>query len=186
MQPFRSFIPPLAVMLMAASGGSSAQGVLIEKSEIRFSGRQTGTAVEGKFRRWKAHVDLRPKEIAKSSAEFEIELASIDLRNDEKEAEARRPAWLDTKRFPVARFTSTAMKDLGRDRYEVAGRLSVKGVTRDVVFPLALTRDSAGNSIAEGRLAFNRLDFGVGIPAAGSPVANEVGVKIRMVLPPVA
>ena len=36
MKPFRSFVPPLAAMLLAASGGAVAQGVLIEKSEIRF------------------------------------------------------------------------------------------------------------------------------------------------------
>jgi polyisoprenoid-binding protein YceI len=186
MQPLRSFIPPLAVMLMAAAGGSSAQGALIDRSEIRFSGRPMGATVDGKFRKWKASFDLRPNELAKSRAEFEIELASIDLRNDDKEAEARRPAWLDTARFPVARFASTAMKDLGRDRYEVAGKLSVKGVTRDVVFPLALRKDSSGNSVAEGHLAFNCVDFGIGLPAAAGTTAKEVGIKIRMVLPPVA
>ena len=29
MKPFRSFVPPLAAMLLAASGGAAAQGVLI-------------------------------------------------------------------------------------------------------------------------------------------------------------
>ena len=36
MKPFQSFVPPLAAMLLAASGGAVAQGVLIDKSEIRF------------------------------------------------------------------------------------------------------------------------------------------------------
>ena len=188
MQPFRSFIPPLAVMLMAASGGASAQGVLIERSEIRFAGKQTRGALEGKFRKWKANVDFRPKELAKSKADFEIELASIDLASEETEAEVRRPAWFDTAKFPVARFTSSAMKDLGGGRYEVAGQLSMKGVTREVVIPIALRKDAAGNSVAEGQFAFNRLDFriGDGVWADNGAVPNEVGVRIRMVLPPVA
>lgn len=188
MQAFRSFIPSLAVMLMAASTGSSAQSVLIERSEIRLSGRPMGTTVEGKFRKWKAHVDLRPKELARSRAEFEIELASIDLRNDEKEDEVRRPEWFDTARYPVARFASTGMKDLGEDRYEIAGRLSVKGITRDVVLPVALRRDAAGNSVAEGKIAFNGGDFGIGtgVSTGNGAGAGQFGVKIRMVLPPVA
>ena len=188
MQPFRSFIPPLAVMLMAASGGASAQGVLIERSEIRFAGKQTRGALEGKFRKWKANVDFRPKELAKSKADFEIELASIDLASEESEREVRRPQWFDTAKFPVARFTSSAMKDLGGGRYEVAGRLSMKGVTREVVIPIALRKDAAGNSVAEGQFAFNRLDFriGDGVWADSGTVPNEVGVRIRMVLPPVA
>ena len=45
---------------MAASGGAVAQGVLIDKSEIRFVSKQMGASVEGRFRRWKANVDFRP------------------------------------------------------------------------------------------------------------------------------
>ena len=174
-------------MLMAASGGASAQGVLIERSEIRFVGRQTRGALEGTFRKWRANFDFRPKNLAQSKADFEIELASIALASEETEAELRRPGF-DTANFPVARFTSSAMKYLGGDRYEIAGRLSLKGVTREVVIPMVLRNDGAGNSVAEGQFAFNRLDFriGDGLFADTGTVANEVGVSIRMVLPPVA
>ena len=144
MKPFRSFVPPLAAMLMAASGGASAQGVLIDRSEIRFVGRETRGAVEGTFRKWRANVDFRPKNLAQSKAEFEIELASIALASEEKEAEVRRPVWFDTAKFPVARFTSSAMKNLGGDRYEIAGRLSIKGVTRDVVIPMVAAQGWRG------------------------------------------
>ncbi len=186
MSPLRSFIPPLAVMLLAAAGGASAEGVLIDKSEIRFVGKQMGAAVEGRFRRWKANVDFRPNELAKSKADIEIELASIDLASEETEAEVRRPGWFDTAKFPVARFTSSAMKDLGGNRYEIAGRLTIKGVSKDVVVPIVVGKDAAGNSVAEGKFALHRLDFriGEGMWADTDTVANEVGVRIRMVLPP--
>jgi polyisoprenoid-binding protein YceI len=186
MKPFRSFIPSLAVMLMAASGGAGAQGVLIDRSEIRFVSKQTGGAVEGKFRKWKANVDFRPKDPAGSRAEFEIELASIDLASEETESEVRRSLWFDTARFPVARFASSAVKDLGGDRYEIAGRLSIKGTTRDIVIPVLLKKDAAGNSVAQGQFTLNRLDFkvGEGLWSDTATVANEVAVRIRMVLPP--
>ena len=90
MKPFRSFVPPLAAMLLAASGGAVAQGVLIDKSEIRFVSKQMGASVEGRFRRWKANVDFRPNELSKSKANFEIELGSIDLASEESEVETRR------------------------------------------------------------------------------------------------
>jgi len=187
MQPFRSFIPSLAVMLMAASGGSGAQGVLIDRSEIRFVSKQMGGAVEGKFRKWKANVDFRPKEPGKSRAEFEIELGSVDLASEETESEVRRSLWFDTAKFPVARFASSAVRDLGEDRYEIAGRLSIKGTTKDVVIPVVLKQDAAGNSVAQGQFTLNRLDYrvGEGLWADTAAVANEVAVRIRMVLPPV-
>ena len=123
MRLFRPFIPSLAMMLMASSG-AGAQAVLIDKSEIRFISRQMGVNVEGRFRKWKANVDFRPKDLAKSKAEFEIDLSSIDLASEESETEVKRPRWFDTAKFPVATFQSTAMKDLGGDRYEIAGTLT--------------------------------------------------------------
>ncbi len=187
MKPLRPFIPSLAAMLLATGGGASAQNVLIDKSEIRFLSRQGGGNIDGRFRKWKANVDFRPKEIAKSKAEFEIELASIAMGSEESEAEIKRAPWFDTAHYPVARFLSTAMKNVGVDRYEISGQLSLKGITKDVVVPFALKKDAAGNSVAEGQFTLNRLDFrlGDGRYADTTSVANEVAVRIRMVLPPV-
>jgi polyisoprenoid-binding protein YceI len=187
MKSLRSFIPSLAVMLMAASGGATAQGVLIDKSEIRFVARQMGVNVEGRFRKWKATVDFRPKDLGKSKAAFEIELASVDLASEDSESEVKHALWFDTARFPVAKFESTGMRDLGADRYEIAGKLTIKGITRDVAIPLALKKDPAGLSVADGQFTVKRLDFkiGEGMWADTETVANDVIVRVRMVLPSV-
>ena len=183
---FRSFIPSLGMMLLAA-GQAGAEGVLIDKSEIRFVSKQMGINVEGSFRRWKANIVFLPGDLAHSKADFEIELASIDLASDEAESEARRPSWFDTAKFPVARFVSTSIKDVGGGKYEVAGKLTLKGVARDAVVPIALARDASGSSVAEGTFTIKRLDYRIGDADWADPdtVANEVVVRVRMVLPPV-
>ena len=177
-------VPSLA-MLLLASTCAGAQGVLVEKSEIRFVAKQMGVAVEGRFRKWKASVDFRPHDLAHSRADLEIDLASIDFASEEAEAEVRRPGWFDTARFPQATFRSSALRDLGGDRYEIAGRLTLKGATRDMVIPMQLRRDAAGLTVAEGQFTLRRLDFGVGAGPWSDPavVADEVLVRVRMVLP---
>jgi len=184
MRILHPFVPSLAVLLLAATG-AAAQGVLVERSEIRFVSKQLGATVEGRFRKWKASVDFRPQDLARSRADFEIDLASIDLASEESEAEVRRPVWFDTARFPQATFRSSALKDLGADRYEIAGRLTLKGATRDIVIPVQLRRDAAGLSVAEGQFTLRRLDFGVGSGPWSDPavVADDVLVRVRMVLP---
>jgi len=184
MRLFRPFIPSLAMMLMASSG-AGAQAVLIDKSEIRFISKQMGVNVEGRFRKWKANVDFRPKELAKSKAEFEIDLASIDLASEESETEVRRPRWFDTAKFPVATFRSTAMKDLGGDRYEITGTLTLKGKAQDEKIPIEVKKDAAGNSVATGEFTIKRLAFNIGDGQWADPtvVADDVIVRIRMVLP---
>nr|MDQ6917097.1 YceI family protein [Pseudomonadota bacterium] len=161
MMRLRSFIPSLGMMLLAA-GQAGAQGVLIDKSEIRFQSRQMGANVEGRFRRWKANIVFLPKDLGRSKADFDIELGSIDLASDESEAEIKRPMWFDTAKFPVAHFSSSAIKGLGGDKYEVLGQLTLKGVTRDAVVPVTLKKDAGGNSVAEGSFTLNRLDYKIG------------------------
>jgi polyisoprenoid-binding protein YceI len=184
MRLFRPFIPSLAMLLMASSG-AGAQAVLIDKSEIRFISRQMGVNVEGRFRKWKANVDFRPKDLARSKAEFEIDLGSIDLASEESETEVRRPRWFDTAKFPVATFQSTAMKDLGGDRYEIAGTLTMKGKAQDEKIPVEVKKDAAGNSVATGEFTIKRLAFNIGDGQWADPsvVADEVVVRVRMVLP---
>ena len=184
MRLLRPFVPSLAVLLLAASN-ASAQGVLIEHSEIRFVSKQMGVNVEGRFRKWKANVDFRPKDLDHSRAEFEIDVGSIDLASEESEAEVRRPRWFDTGKFPVATFSSTAMKDLGGDKYEILGKLTLKGATREFAIPVQVKPDASGNSLAEGQFTLKRLDFKIGDGQWSDPsvVADEVLVRLRMVLP---
>ena len=132
-------------------------------------------------------MDFRPKDLASSKAELEIELASIELgERGGGGGRSAGPLWFDTAKFPVARFASTGMRDLGGERYEIAGTLSMKGVAKQVVVPVALGRDAAGNRVADGRFALKRLEFkvGEGLWADTDAVADEVVVRVRMVLPP--
>jgi polyisoprenoid-binding protein YceI len=185
MMRFRSFIPSLGMMLLAA-GQAGAQGVLIDKSEIRFITRQMGANVDGRFRRWKANIVFVPKDLGRSKADFDIELGSVDLASDELEAEIKRASWFDTAKFPVAHFASSGIRDLGGDKYEVVGQLTIKGITHDAVVPITLKKDASGNSVAEGNFTLKRLDYKIGEGQWADPetVANDVIVRVRMVLPP--
>ena len=184
MRMLRPFVPSLAMLLLATSG-AVAQGVLIDKSEIRFVSKQMGVNVEGRFRKWKARVDWKPDDLARSRADFEIDLGSIDLASEESETEIKRPRWFDTGRFPLATFQSLSMKGLGEERYEISGKLTMKGTTRDIVIPVQMRKDASGNAVAEGQFTIKRLDFNVGDGEWSDPsvVADDVLVRVRMVLP---
>ena len=74
----------------------------------------------------------------------------------------------------------------GRRQYEIAGTLTIKGISQHAVVPIAVSKDAAGNTVAEGTFAVKRLDYkiGEGEWADTETVANEVVVTFRMVLPP--
>lgn len=172
----------LAALLVAAT--VQAQGVAVDKSEIGFTLTQMGVRFDGRFRNWKADVVFRPQALAQSKAVFDVDLASVDLASAESESEAKGPLWFDTAKFPVAHFASTAIRDVGGARYEIAGKLTMKGITRDCVVPVVVKDQANGGRVAEGSFALRRLDYriGEGEWADTGMVDNAVIVHVRIAL----
>ena len=118
--------------LLLAAGCVDAQGVLVDKSEIRFVSKQMGVNFEGRFRKWKANILFQPKDLAKSKAEFDIDLTSIDLASDDSENEVKDRMWFDMAKFPTARLfrhrsrivAPTSMTSWGSFRSKASPRTS--------------------------------------------------------------
>jgi polyisoprenoid-binding protein YceI len=164
------------------------QGVVAAKSEIGFTVKQMGVKFDGRFRKWTADVVFQPTALATSKAVLDIDLGSIDLASDESEAEAKGPLWFNTAKFPVAHFVSSAIRDVGTNRYEVTGKLTLKGVTHDCVVPITVATDAGGNRVAQGAFSIPRLDYriGEGEWADTGIVDNDIVVRVRMMLAPAA
>lgn len=173
----------VVVVLLVFMAGAGAQGVVVDKSEIGFTVKQMGVKFDGRFRKWKADVAFNPQALSQSKTVFDVDLASIDLASSESEAEARDKLWFDTAKFPVAHFASTSIRDAGGGRYEIAGKLTIKGMTRDCVVPVVV-KDEGGRRTAEGNFAIRRLDYkiGEGEWADTDVVDNDVVVHVRIVL----
>jgi polyisoprenoid-binding protein YceI len=171
-----------AFALSALTLPATAQQKLIPaQSEIAFTSKQMGVPVDGKFKKFDAQVNFDPKKPEAAKISFAIDLASVSLGTAETEAELFKPDWFSTKLFPQASFASTAVKAVGAGKFEVAGKLTIKGVSRDVLVPVALTQ-SGGNTAAVGSFTMKRLDFKIGDGDWGdtSLVANDVQVKFKL------
>ncbi len=152
------------------------------KSEIRFVSKQMGVPVEGRFRKFTGKVDFDPARPAASKAEIEVDLGSIDTGSEEADTEVKTKGWFNIAAFPTARFVSTAVKPLGSGRYEVSGKLTIKGKGIDVTTPVT-TRQDGANTVFEGAFTLMRLQYGIGegVWSDTDTVANEVQVRFRLV-----
>jgi polyisoprenoid-binding protein YceI len=137
--------------------------------------------MDGAFKKFSSQLRFDPAAPQAASATIEVELASIDTGSDEGDEEAARKTWFNTKDFPTARFESTGVKALGGNKYEVAGKLTIKGTTRDVVVPATFAEQGKAG-VFEGSLTIKRGDFSVGEGAwkAFDVVANDVVIKFRI------
>ncbi len=178
----------LALVLVTAPSAALAQAapkpIDAAKSEIRFTSRQMGVPLEGRFRKFSGTVAFDPKKPEATRAELEVEIASIDTGSSDGDAESQRPLWFNTAQFPKARFVTKSVKTLGGNRYELAGTLTLKGVSSDIVSPLTLT-EAGGARQAQGEFVIKRLQFKLGEKqwADTDTVADEVRVRYRFSFP---
>ncbi|PPE70954.1 YceI family protein [Caldimonas thermodepolymerans] len=176
-----------AASAVIAAPAWAQQKLVPAQSEIVFVSTQMGVPVEGHFRTFDAQVQFDPKKPETSSIAFTVDLGSAALGVPETEAELAKPEWFDTKRFPQARFQSTSIKATGPQRFDVAGKLTIKGQTRDLVVPVTLAQ-AGGTTTATGAFTLKRLEFKIGDGdwADTSMVANDVQVKFKLALTGVA
>ena len=177
---------PLALLalLLAAPAAQAIEFTQFQpaKSSLSFVSKQMNVPVDGRFTSFRAKLDFDPAKPAAARAELEIDLASIDAGSKDANDEVATKAWFNTREYPLARFVATTVKPLDGNRYELTGKMSIKGKTRDLVTPLTVTQE--GNSaIFDGALVFKRADHGIGdgIWADFGTVANEVQIKFRIV-----
>ncbi|MBK6357044.1 MAG: YceI family protein [Betaproteobacteria bacterium] len=152
-----------------------------DKSAINFVYKQMGVAVDGKFKKFSSQLSFDPAKPTAAKASFDVELGSVDTGAPEGDQEVAGKAWFNTKAFPTARFVSGTVKALGGNKYEVAGQLSIKGKTQDVVVPATFT--AQGNTgVFDGSFIIRRADFtiGEGSWAKFDIVANDVQIKFRI------
>jgi polyisoprenoid-binding protein YceI len=173
---------------LAFTGVAFAQATVVPaQSQITFAIKEMGVPVEGKFGKWTADIAFDPKKPETGKVAFTIATSSASFGSAETDAEVPKATWFNVAKFPNATFASTAIKAKGGGKYDVSGKLSVKGTTRDIVVPIALTQAGAATT-ATGTFTIKRNDFkiGEGEWTDTSQLADEVAVKFKIALTGVA
>jgi polyisoprenoid-binding protein YceI len=183
---FSPIVRATAVAVLATVVGMSAQAqqkLLPANSEVGFVIKQMGVPVEGHFKKFDAQITLDPAKPETGKITFTIDIASATMGSPEPDAELPKTVWFNTAKFPQATFQSTSIKGLGGGKFEVTGKLAIKGNTHDAVVPVTLVQSGA-STIATGVVGIKRLAFKIGENewADTSMVADDVQVKFKLAL----
>ncbi len=182
-----SITPILRTSIIAACialSGIAVAAMKIDtaKSNVNIVFKQMNVPVEAKFRKFDAQIDFNHAQPESSKASVNIDIASFDLGDPEFNKEVMKKEWFDAAHFPRASFVSTTIKPIANDKLSVSGKLTIKGKTTDVSFPLA-HHQQGGNDIFDGALPIKRLAFNIGEGEWKDTdmVADEVVIKFRVV-----
>lgn len=178
------FVVPLIVGLCSVSlaGATQVGPVLTDKSKLVFVSKQMGVPVDGEFRKFAVQMNFDPAKPEAGKARIEIDMASIDAGSSEANEEVAGKNWFNVKQFPKANFVSSEVRPLGANKFEVAGKLTIRDRTREVRAPVTITTQG-GIVRFDGSFDIKRADFGIGQGAWADfdTVANEVQIKFAFV-----
>lgn len=162
-------------------------------SQVGFSVRHFFGQVPGRFNDFSGTIQFDEKHPAASSVEATIQTASIFTNEEKRDAHLRSPDFFDVEKYPTITFTSTRVTPAGKDRFKIAGALTMHGVTRPVVLDTQLL--GVGAIGIEGKamgtragftatLTVNRKDYGINwnkvLDNGNLMLSDEVAITLQI------
>jgi polyisoprenoid-binding protein YceI len=144
--------------------------------------------VKGQFAKVSGVLNFDETDLSKSHVEALIDAASINTREEQRDAHLKSADFFHVEQHPTLSFKSTRITQVGDGELKVAGDLSIRGVTRNVVFtvegPTPPAKDPWGNTRIglSATTKINRKDFGLiwnaALETGGILVGDEVTITL--------
>ena len=162
-------------------------------SEVTFAVRHAMVAtVRGTFKIIGGKLEIDTEHPENSSVEAQVETATVDTRDPNRNAHLRSADFFDAENNPTISFKSTSVEAKGGDDYLVTGILDMHGVQKEVTFKAEYAgqvKDAYGKQRAglSAEATINRRDFGLNWNAtleAGGVLVSEnvkIGIDISVV-----
>jgi polyisoprenoid-binding protein YceI len=144
--------------------------------------------VKGQFPKVTGVLALDESALTNSRVEAVIETASIETRDAQRDAHLKSADFFHVEKFPTLSFKSTDIRLVRDGELAVEGDLTIRGVTRKVVFnvdgPTPPTKDPWGGTrvAVSATTKINRKNFGLiwnaALETGGILVGDEVTITL--------
>ena len=176
-------------MTMTTTTKTTTYSIDKAHSEVTFQVRHLLTKVRGRFSEFEGTIEYDEANPERSSVNVTIQAASVDTSERDRDTHLRSADFFDVEKFPALTFKSTRVTRKGSEGFDVAGDLTIHGVTRPVSLAVTLlgkAKDPWGNErIAfEAGTTINRKDFGLlwnaALETGGFLVGDEAKISLSV------
>jgi len=160
-----------------------------EHSEVNFKVKHlVVSTVRGHFDNFDATIETNKEDFSDAKISFEADVNSINTNNEQRDTHLKSADFFDAENHPKMTFESTAVKKISDHEMEVKGKLTLRGVTKEVT--LNVIYNGVVSGFGDVKVAgfeistkLNRFDFGLQwnalTEAGGVVVSNEVRIEIQ-------
>ncbi|MCH4090005.1 YceI family protein [Acetobacter sp.] len=152
-------------------------------TQIGFSLLHFGfTNYNGLFSDASGTLKFNPKHLDKTKLDVSLKIDSVQTTSARLTDELKSADWFDATQFPTATFVSTTVTQTGEGEADIAGNLTIHGVTKPATLHARFIgsgvnpMDKAYTIGFEGTTTVKRSDFGVSkyVPMVGDDVTLTI------------
>lgn len=157
-------------------------------SFIRFSvTHMVVSEAEGNFKKFDGSFEHTKPDFSDAKISFTIDAASINTENENRDKHLKGDDFFAADKYPTIKFESTAFQPLGNNKYKLTGNLTIRDVTKPVVFDVTyggtIKTQRGEKSGFKGTTTINRFDYGLkwdrATEAGSLVVSKEVEITVK-------
>ena len=149
------------------------------QSTIKF-GVKASVPIEGTFKKWDATLTFTSTDPTTGVLDIKIDAASVDTGSGMKDDKLKGKDFFNAKDDPYITFHSTKIVQTGADTFEVDGKFTIRGVTKDEKLALKVSGVGTGSGVISGTMAFDRKEYGMNSGIPFIKIADRVEVTVAL------
>ncbi|HEY0701279.1 MAG TPA: YceI family protein [Candidatus Acidoferrales bacterium] len=171
-----------AALAQSPAAGIPTFLITPDRSTIKFAVKAS-VAIAGKFDKWDATLTFQSTDVTTGVLDVKIDADSVDTGSGMKNGKLKGKDFFDAQNNPTITFHSTKMVATSPNTIEVDGDFTIRGATQPEKLTLVVSHREGHLSEIEGKMVFNRKDYGMnkGIPFVkiGDHVDVTFNLKVK-------
>ena len=180
------FLFLVAASISVASMAQTKWTVDPMHSFVNFSVKHSGISfVDGSFKKFDGTITATKADLTDAKISFSADVASINTSVEMRDNHLKTDDFFNAEKYPKMTFESTSFKKIKGDTYTLSGKLTIRDVTKDVVFDVVYggtSTDQKGNTKA-GFMAtttINRFDYNIKFDPTAAGIAKDVKITLNL------
>ncbi len=144
------------------------------------------SAVDGSFKVFDGGMEHSKADYSDAKINFSVDVASVNTDNDMRDKHLKSDDFFNAEKFPAIKFESTSFTPEGGNKYKLAGNLTIRDVTKPVVFETTyggiITNSGKTKSGFKARTTINRFDYNLKWDRATEAGGLVVGKEVELIV----
>jgi polyisoprenoid-binding protein YceI len=150
-----------------------------KESTVKFYVKAS-VALAGKFDKWEGKLTFASTDATTAVLDLKIEADSVDTGSGMKNGKLKGEKFFDVKNYPTITFRSTKIVQTAPNSFEVDGDFTIRGVSNPEKLTMTLPTDATGFERIDGKMVFDRKDYGMNSGIPFIKIADHVEVTIAL------